>query len=84
MFDELATSPDPSSQTESPRTDASGAERYLTCRWYTTPDAGPGHCTHRDVLPYAGTTGFKAEAWCPDCTFYKVRRSTKKRGPDAG
>jgi hypothetical protein len=30
----------------------------------------------------AGTTGFDAEAWCPECAFYKVRRIPKKRSPD--
>jgi hypothetical protein len=29
----------------------------------------------------AGTTGFDPEAWCPDCTFYKLRRTPKKREP---
>ena len=35
-----------------------------------------------DVLPMAGTTGFDPEAWCPDCQFYKLRRTPKKRSPD--
>jgi hypothetical protein len=30
----------------------------------------------------AGSTGFDPEAWCPDCTFYKLRRTPKKRSPD--
>jgi hypothetical protein len=30
----------------------------------------------------AGTVGFNPEAWCPDCTFYKLRRTPKKRDPD--
>jgi hypothetical protein len=38
-------------------------------------------CTHQEVKPYAGTTSFDAEAWCPDCTHYKVRRTPKKRLP---
>ncbi len=38
-------------------------------------------CTHRGVKPYAGTTGFDAEAWCPDCQYYKLRRAPKKRMP---
>jgi hypothetical protein len=33
------------------------------------------------VLPMAGTTGFDPEAWCPDCNFYKLRRTPKKRDP---
>ena len=31
------------------------------------------------VVICAGTTGFKPEAWCPDCGFYKLRRTPKKR-----
>ena len=38
-------------------------------------------CTHREVKPYAGTTGFDAEAWCPECQYYKLRRAPKKRVP---
>jgi hypothetical protein len=29
----------------------------------------------------AGASGFDPEAWCPDCTFYKLRRTPKKREP---
>ena len=36
-------------------------------------------CTHRDVLPFAGKEGFKPESWCPECAFYKLRRTPKKR-----
>ena len=39
-------------------------------------------CTHREVKPYAGTAGFDAEAWCPECVYYKLRRAPKKRNPD--
>ena len=34
---------------------------------------------HRDVLPIAGSAGFKPESWCPDCQFFKLRRSPRKR-----
>lgn len=27
-------------------------------------------------------TSFNPEAWCPDCQFYKLRRTPKKRSPD--
>jgi hypothetical protein len=53
-------------------------ERFKSCRWRATPDAGE-YCTHRDVLPFAGKEGFVAESWCPDCAFYKLRRTPKKR-----
>jgi hypothetical protein len=39
-------------------------------------------CTHREVKPYAGASSFDAEAWCPDCQYYKLRRVPKKRSPD--
>lgn len=55
-------------------------ERFTTCRW-RAPE--PDHyCTHRDVLPLAGRSGFNPEAWCPDCTFFKVRRAPRKRPAD--
>ncbi len=56
--------------------------RFKSCRWRRPPDEGPECCGHRDVLPIAGTSGFDPEAWCPDCTFYKLRRTPKKRSPD--
>ena len=54
------------------------AEKFKTCRWRATPDVGD-FCTHRDVLPFAGKEGFVADSWCPDCAFYKLRRTPKKR-----
>jgi hypothetical protein len=53
-------------------------EKFRSCRWRATPDAGE-FCTHRDVLPFAGKEGFKPESWCPECAFYKLRRTPKKR-----
>jgi hypothetical protein len=55
--------------------------RFKSCRWRRPPEDGPECCGHRDVLPIAGIN-FKPEAWCPDCTFYKLRRTPKKRSPD--
>jgi hypothetical protein len=58
-------------------------ERFRSCRWYrAAEDSQPECCSHRDVLPLAGATGFDPEAWCPDCTFYKVRRTPRKRTYD--
>ena len=59
-------------------------QRYHSCRWRKAPEDGNplDFCSHRDVLPMAGTNGFDAEAWCPDCQFYKVRRVPKKRPVD--
>jgi hypothetical protein len=52
-------------------------ERFNTCRWRSQEQGR--YCTHRDVLPLAGREGFNPEAWCPDCSFFKVRRVAKKR-----
>jgi len=56
--------------------------RFKSCRWRRPPEDGPECCGHRDVLPIAGTSGFDPQAWCLDCTFYKLRRTPKKRSPD--
>ena len=55
--------------------------KFKSCRWRRPPEDGPECCGHRDVLPIAGTS-FNPEAWCPDCTFFKLRRTPKKRNPD--
>jgi hypothetical protein len=52
--------------------------RFHSCRWRAQPEEGT-FCTHRDVLPIAGRTGFNPEAWCPDCRYFKVRRTPRKR-----
>jgi hypothetical protein len=52
--------------------------KFQSCRWRCDPESGE-FCTHRDVLPFAGKEGFVAESWCPDCAFYKLRRTPKKR-----
>jgi hypothetical protein len=54
-------------------------QRFQTCRWRKPAGAGIAeHCTHRDVLPMAGTSGFNPESWCPDCAFYKLRRVPRR------
>lgn len=55
--------------------------KFKSCRWRRPPEDGPECCGHRDVLPIAGTN-FNPEAWCPDCQFFKLRRTPKKRNPD--
>ena len=56
--------------------------RFRSCRWQQPIENGsPEFCTHREVKPYAGTTGFDPEAWCGDCQLYKLRRAPKKRAP---
>jgi hypothetical protein len=53
--------------------------KFRSCRWRRPPDEGTECCGHRDVLPIAGSTSFDPEAWCPDCAFFKLRRTPKKR-----
>jgi hypothetical protein len=56
--------------------------RFRSCRWQQPAENGNQEfCTHREVKPYAGTQGFDADAWCPDCQYYKLRRAPKKREP---
>jgi hypothetical protein len=57
--------------------------RFRSCRWQQPAENGNSEfCTHREVKPYAGTTGFDADAWCPECQYYKLRRAPKKRERD--
>jgi hypothetical protein len=60
------------------KTVSDAVQKFKSCRWRCEPDAG-AFCTHRDVLPFAGKEGFSADSWCPECAFYKLRRTPKKR-----
>ena len=54
--------------------------RFGSCRWQQPAENGnTAFCTHREVKPYAGTTGFDPDAWCPECQYYKLRRAPKKK-----
>jgi len=75
-------------QSQAPIVDAPGdvapgsaaVERFHSCRWRRPAENGlPECCGHRDVLPLTGANGFDPEAWCPECAFYKLRRTPKKR-----
>ena len=56
--------------------------RFRSCRWQQPAENGNQEfCTHREVKPYAGMQGFDADAWCPECQYYKLRRAPKKRNP---
>jgi hypothetical protein len=55
--------------------------KFKSCRWRRPPEDGPECCGHRDVLPIAGIN-FNPDAWCPDCTLFKLRRTPKKRSPE--
>ena len=74
-------SSDPETTPAQPVEASPAVARFKSCRWRRPPEEGPECCGHRDVLPMAGTSGFDPEAWCPDCTFYKLRRTPKKREP---
>ena len=79
-FGQTASAPDAPAQTEAAPVQQAvspAVERFKSCRWKATE--GGEFCTHRDVLPFAGKEGFTAESWCPDCGFYKLRRTPKKR-----
>jgi len=72
-----AASPHPASV--SPSAESPALARFRSCRWRKPPEDGEAECcTHRDVLPLTGTRGFDPEAWCPDCKFFKLRRTPRK------
>jgi hypothetical protein len=61
---------------------SAGFARFNSCRWQQPREEGTAaFCTHREVKPYAGTAGFDADAWCPECQYYKLRRAQKRRAP---
>ncbi len=82
MSDTFTPPPAGNSPTDAPAADASqqsaAVMKFKSCRWRCDPEAGE-YCTHRDVLPFAGKDGFVPDSWCPDCAFYKLRRTPKKR-----
>jgi hypothetical protein len=71
----------PSSEdANAPASSSPATQRFLSCRWRKPAEnALPDHCTHRDVLPMAGTAGFQPDSWCADCQFYKAKRTPRKR-----
>ena len=75
-----ADSPSPTGDQATPaaETEAPAVVKFKSCRWRSAPEDGE-FCTHRDVLPFAGKNDFKADSWCPECAFYKLRRTPKKR-----
>lgn len=72
--------PAPALPGEAPAQVSAGVERFRSCRWRKAAENGtPECCGHRDVLPLTGANGFDAEAWCPSCEYFKLRRTPKKR-----
>lgn len=78
MFDDSGTASSTSGDSQSLLEDPA-LVRFRACRWHNAADGAPEYCSHRDVLPYAGKNGFSPRAWCPDCSFFKTRRRTRKR-----
>jgi hypothetical protein len=78
--DPVATVPEATTAPEAPAKPelSEAVMKFKACRWRCDPEMGE-FCTHRDVLPFAGKEGFNAESWCPECAFYKLRRTPKKR-----
>jgi hypothetical protein len=78
--DDTPAAPAQPAETAAPatKTVSEAVQKFKSCRWRCDPDAGE-FCTHRDVLPFAGKEGFSADSWCPECAFYKLRRTPKKR-----
>jgi hypothetical protein len=71
---------DPAADAAASPAGSPAAQRFQSCRWRRAAENGlPECCGHRDVLPLTGTSGFDAEAWCPECAYYKLRRTPKKR-----
>ncbi len=67
----------PNGSGPAPAATPSAAElRFQSCRWRKAET--PPFCSHPEVLPFAGTTGFNPESWCPGCEFYKLRRNPRR------
>ena len=75
------SSPAPDETPVDPSAVSAAVTRFKSCRWRRPPEDGAECCVHRDVLPMAGTS-FNPDAWCPDCQFFKLRRTPKKREPN--
>jgi hypothetical protein len=88
MFDDNMTATPAATAVTDPAADqqprlSEAVAKFKSCRWRKpAEDGSPECCSHRDVLPITGVHGFDAEAWCPECTFFKLRRTPKKRPAD--
>jgi hypothetical protein len=72
--DDVPATPEPAPESPQPPSEADA--RFQSCRWRKAET--PPYCSHPEVLPFAGTNGFKPEAWCPGCAFYKLRRNPRR------
>jgi hypothetical protein len=65
------------------RDGAAAVIKFKSCRWRASARRrARSAAAIATCLPMAGATGFDADAWCPDCSFYKLRRTPKKRSPE--
>jgi len=79
MFDEAPFGPIVTSPPDDGAAVAGSHARFASCRWQQSAENGTAaHCTHREVLAFAGTGGFSADAWCSDCGHYKLRRVRRR------
>jgi hypothetical protein len=85
-LDPLASTPGTTGMPAEPAAEvplSAAMQKFRSCRWRKPgEDSTPECCSHRDVLPITGVHGFDPEAWCPECTFFKLRRTPKKRPAD--
>jgi hypothetical protein len=76
----VSPTPIPLTPVTSDNPESAAGVRFRSCRWMQKEESGnQPFCTHREVKPYAGMQGFDAEAWCPECQYYKLRRAPRKR-----
>ena len=76
----VSPTPIPLTPVTSDNPESAAGVRFRSCRWMQKEESGnQAFCTHREVKPYAGMQGFDAEAWCPECQYYKLRRAPRKR-----
>jgi hypothetical protein len=78
-----AQAPQPATESGAPASEPAAPSpawvRFTSCRWHHAAEgATPAYCTHRDVFPLAGVHGFNPESWCPDCPYYKLRRTVRR------
>jgi hypothetical protein len=78
-FDDPATHVETPPAAVEPTRHSLAVQKFKACRWRrAAEDDSPECCSHRDVLPLTGTHGFDPEAWCTECTFFKLRRTPRK------
>jgi len=57
-------------------------KRFKECRWHKNQNVGASYCSHGEVVPFTGKNGFKPQAWCPECSFFKTKRAITQQQVD--